>query len=121
MSSWPGNNEAAHFYFWEYINLNQTFMLDYHWPFICSARTNGTSGCCPLLAPAAAAHYWRKRLLPLAPAAAGRHWRQMRMPTTIISMQLRPTTGASGCCPQLALAAAPRWRQQLLPVTGSSK
>ncbi len=32
-----GNNEAAQFHFWENINLNQTFILDSHRPFICSA------------------------------------------------------------------------------------
>ncbi len=32
-----GNKEAAEFHFWEYINGNQTFILDFHRPFICSA------------------------------------------------------------------------------------
>jgi hypothetical protein len=31
-----GNNEAAHFYFCEYINRNQTFILDSHQHFICN-------------------------------------------------------------------------------------
>ncbi len=30
------NNKAAQFNFWEYINQNQTFILDSHRPFICS-------------------------------------------------------------------------------------
>ncbi len=29
--------EAAEFHFWEYINGNQTFILDFHRPFICNA------------------------------------------------------------------------------------
>ncbi len=36
LSFFFGNNEAAHFHFREYINGNQTFILDSHWPFICS-------------------------------------------------------------------------------------
>jgi hypothetical protein len=32
------NKEAALFLFWEYINGNQTFILDSHQPFICSAH-----------------------------------------------------------------------------------
>ncbi len=31
------NNEAEQFHFWEYINQNQTFILDSHRPFIYSA------------------------------------------------------------------------------------
>jgi hypothetical protein len=26
------------FHFWEYINGNQTFIKDFHWPFICSVE-----------------------------------------------------------------------------------
>jgi hypothetical protein len=29
-------NEASHFHFQEYMNRNQTLILDSHWPFICS-------------------------------------------------------------------------------------
>ncbi len=32
-----GNNKATQFPFWEFINWNQTFILDSHQPFICSA------------------------------------------------------------------------------------
>ncbi len=31
-----GNNDAEQFNFWEYLNRNQTFIFDSHWPFICS-------------------------------------------------------------------------------------
>ncbi len=37
------NNKAVQFYFWEYINRNQTFILDSHRPFICSLWVNGWS------------------------------------------------------------------------------
>jgi hypothetical protein len=30
---------AAQFHFWEYINGSQTFIMDSHQPFICSAAT----------------------------------------------------------------------------------
>jgi hypothetical protein len=30
------NNAAPQFHFWEYINWNETFILDAHQPFICS-------------------------------------------------------------------------------------
>jgi hypothetical protein len=30
------NHEVLKFHFWEYINRNQTFILDFHRPFICS-------------------------------------------------------------------------------------
>ncbi len=30
-----GNNKSAQFHFWEYLNRNQTFILDSRWPFIC--------------------------------------------------------------------------------------
>jgi hypothetical protein len=33
-----GNNVDAQLHFWEYINGNQTFILDSHRPFICSAH-----------------------------------------------------------------------------------
>ncbi len=33
-----GNNKAPHIHFWEYINRNQTIILDSHRPFICSVQ-----------------------------------------------------------------------------------
>ncbi len=33
-----GINKDMQFHFWQYINQNQTFILDSHWPFICSAH-----------------------------------------------------------------------------------
>ncbi len=35
-----GNKEVSRFHFWEYINGNPTFILDSHWPFICSVPLN---------------------------------------------------------------------------------
>jgi hypothetical protein len=35
-----GNDEAAQFHFWEFINRNQTFILDSHRPFFCSVIKN---------------------------------------------------------------------------------
>ncbi len=36
------SNKASQFHFLEYINRNQTFILDTHWTFICSADTQST-------------------------------------------------------------------------------
>jgi hypothetical protein len=41
-----GNNEAEQFHFWEYINGNQTFILVFYWPFVCSAEACGKSTIC---------------------------------------------------------------------------
>ncbi len=37
-NTWMWKLEAANFHFWEYINRNQIFILDSHWPFICSVH-----------------------------------------------------------------------------------
>ncbi len=37
-----GNKESTQFYFWEYINRNQTFILDFHQSFICSVAASAS-------------------------------------------------------------------------------
>jgi hypothetical protein len=94
----------------------------------CSAwllPTSGAIGCCPSLAPAAAAHHCHQWLLPTTGASGcspnGASGCCPPLDTVAAAHYRRRASGASDCCQPLApAAAAHHWCKRLLPTTGTS-